>query len=79
MDVIAGPEAPLSAFRHRGVLLPLLARELDVLKMLQRAYPSHVVVCMHMGTHGFMEKAIIFRLTCKTITLLKKNNNTQLT
>ena len=72
MDVIARPEAPLSAFRQWGVFAPTAGPRArpDVLKMLQRAYPSH------MGMHAFIEKAIIFELTRITTTLLKKNNNT---
>ena len=75
MDVIAGREALLSAFRLGEGCTQVLARNPDVLKMLQRAYPSHVVVCMHTHMHGFMEKAIISRWICKTTTLLKKYNN----
>ncbi len=79
MDVIAGREVPLSAFRHGECCTQVLARKPDVLKMLQRAYPSHVVVCMHTHMHGFMGKSIVSSLTGKTTTLLKKNTNTQLT
>ena len=59
--MIAGRGAPLSAFRHGERCTLLAPLQLDVLKMLQRAYQLHVAVCIYVqGVNG---KAIILKLT----------------
>ena len=73
MDVDRRPGGTLKRLSPWGVLHPA------VLKMLQRAYQSHMLVCVHMGMHGFFQKAIIAKLTRKTNMILKKSNKTQLT